>query len=173
MKQVVQVVRGGKVHVRDVPAPVAAPGQVVVAIRTSLISAGTERYVVDLARKSLLAKARERPDHVRRVLQKVRQEGLTSTLRQVRARLAQPMPLGYSSAGVVLEVGPGVEALRPGDRVASNGPHAAVVAVGQHLVARVPESVPFDQACYAVVGSIALQGVRLAQVGLGAVVGVI
>ncbi|HEX8199280.1 MAG TPA: zinc-binding alcohol dehydrogenase, partial [Isosphaeraceae bacterium] len=173
MQQVIQPIDGRATEVLEVPAPVCGPRQVLIANACSLISVGTEKTVVALARRSLLAKARERPDHVRRVLQKVRQEGLTETLRQVRARLEQPMPLGYSSAGVVLEVGAGVEAFRPGDRVASNGPHAAVVAVGRNLVARIPEAVPFDQACYAVVGSIALQGVRLARVGLGSVVGVI
>jgi len=173
MLQVIQPIDGRATEVVEVPAPVCPPKHVLIANACSLISAGTERAVVALARKSLLAKARERPDHVRRVLQKVRQEGLSGTLRQVRSKLAQPMPLGYSSAGVVLAVGAGVDAFRPGDRVASNGPHAALVAVGQNLVGRVAEGVPFDQACYAVVGSVALQGVRLAGAGLGSVVGVI
>jgi predicted dehydrogenase len=173
MQQVIQPIDGRETMVAEVPAPACRPNQVLVANACSLISAGTERAVVDLARKSLLGKARERPDQVRRVLRKVRQEGVAGTLRQVRARLAQPMPLGYSSAGVVLEVGRGVEAFRPGDRVASNGPHAGVVAVGQNLVARVPDEVPFDAACYAVVGAVALQGVRLARAELGSVVGVI
>src|SRR5262245_56026755 len=138
MRQVIQPIDGRAMAVAEVPAPACGPGQVLIANACSLISAGTERAVVDLARKSLLAKARERPDQVRRVIQKVRQEGVAGTLQQVRARLSQPMPLGYSSAGVVLKVGPGVRAIRPGDRVASNGPHAEVVAVGKNLVARVP-----------------------------------
>src|SRR5690242_2049173 len=98
MRQVVQEVRSGATTVREVPAPIATPGSVVVASAASLISAGTERYVVELARKSLIGKARERPDHVRRVLQKLKQEGVLNTVQQVRAKLDEPMPLGYSSA---------------------------------------------------------------------------
>lgn len=173
MLQVIQPIDGRATEVVEAPAPICGDNEVLIVNRCSLISAGTEKSVVNLARKSLLAKARERPDHVKRVLQKVRQEGLSSTLQQVRAKLQQPMPLGYSSAGVVLEVGRGVERFRPGDRVASNGPHAAVVAVGQNLVAHVPENVSFEHAAYAVVGAIGLQSVRLAEPDLGSVVAVI
>src|SRR5690349_3499874 len=122
---------------------------------------------MELARKSLLGKARERPDLVRRVLQKLRAEGFFSTLAQVREKLDEPVPLGYSSAGVVLVCGAGVRELRPGDRVASNGPHAGVVCVPRHLCALVPDGVPFDQAAFTVLGAVALQGVRLARLGLG------
>ncbi len=173
MRQVLQEVDSGATRVREVPAPVCGPREVLIANRASLISAGTERAVIDLARKSLLGKARERPDQVRRVLEKLRREGVLSTLRQVREKLASPLSLGYSAAGVVLEVGVQVERFRPGERVASNGPHAEVVAVPQNLVARMPDAVDFPQACYASVGAIALQGVRLAQVGLGDRVAVI
>ena len=173
MLQAIQPINGQNTEVLEIPAPACGPNQVLIANTCSLVSAGTEKSVVTLAKKSLIAKARQRPDHVRRVLQKVRQEGLVSTIQQVRIKLDQPVPLGYSSAGVVLEVGPRVQAFRRGDRVASNGAHAGIVAVGQNLVAHVPESVPFEHACYAVVGSIALQGIRLAQVGIGSVVGVI
>ncbi len=173
MQQVVQPINGDATEVVEIPAPVCGPNRVLIANTCSLISAGTEKGVVTLAKKSLMAKARQRPDHVRRVLQKVRQEGLVSTIQQVLIKLDQPMPLGYSSAGVVLEVGQGVRAFRPGDRVASNGAHAGVVAVAQNLVGHVPDNVPFENACYAVVGSIALEGIRLAQVGIGSVVGVI
>ena len=105
MLQVTQPIDGRATEVVEIPAPVCGPNQVLIANACSLISAGTEKGVVALARKSLMAKARQRPDHVRRVLQKVRQEGLVSTIQQVRVKLDQPMPLGYSSAGVVLEVG--------------------------------------------------------------------
>src|SRR5690349_1412832 len=104
--------------------------------------------VMDLARKSLLGKARERPDHVRRVLEKIRNEGLFNTLRQVREKLDQPMNMGYSSAGVVLACGAGVQEYKPGDRVASNGPHAEIVAVPKNLCARVPDNVSFEQAAF-------------------------
>lgn len=167
MLQVVQEVRSGATAVREIPDPVAAAGQVVVASVASLVSAGTEKYVVELARKSLLGKARERPDHVRRVLQKLRQEGVLQTAQQVMAKLDEPMPLGYSSAGVVLECGRGVQGVKPGDRVAAAGPHAGVVSVGKNLVAAIPDGVTFEQAAYTSVASIGLEGVRLAKATLG------
>lgn len=167
MRQVVQDIQSGATTVREIPDPIAPPGGVVIATMASLISAGTEKYVVELAKKSLLAKARERPDHVRRVLQKIKQEGLLNTAQQVRAKLAEPMPLGYSSSGVVLACGKGVQEYKPGDRVAVVGPHAGVIAAGRNLCARVPDNVSFEQAAYASVGAIALEGVRLAKVTLG------
>ena len=167
MLQVSQHVRTGVTRVVELPDPIAPKGGLLVATAASLISAGTERYVVELARKSLLAKARERPDHVRRVLQKMRQEGLIATATQVRAKLEEPMPLGYSAAGIVLECGQGVQEFKPGDRVACVGPHAGVVSVGRHLAARIPDGVSFADAAYASVGAIALEGVRLAKATLG------
>lgn len=173
MQQVLQPIDGGATEVVETPFPACGPHDVLIANRFSLISAGTERSTVELAKTSLLQKARKRPDHVKRVLEKVRQEGLMTTIRQVRAKLAQPMPLGYSSAGVVIDVGEMVRNFHAGDRVASNGCHAGVVSVGENLVARVPENLSLDRASFAVVGAVALQGVRLANVGLGDVVGVI
>ena len=167
MKQVVQEARSGSTTVREIPAPLALPGQVVVATAASLLSLGTERAVVELSRRSLLGKAIERPDLVQRTLRKLRQEGLASTARQVLAKLDEPIPLGYSSAGVVLECGAGVDAFRLGDRVATAGPHAGVVSVGVNLCARVPEGVSFEQAAYTSVAAAALEGVRLARVELG------
>jgi predicted dehydrogenase/threonine dehydrogenase-like Zn-dependent dehydrogenase len=173
MQQILQPIDGGATEVVETPIPTCGPHEVLIANRFSLISAGTERSTVELAKTSLLQKARKRPDHVKRVLEKVRQEGLLTTIRQVRAKLATPMPLGYSSAGVVIDVGDAVRNFHVGDCVASNGPHAGVVAVGENLVARVPENLTLDRACYAVVGAVAMQGVRLAKVGLSDVVGVI
>ena len=167
MKQVVQEIRSGRTGVREIPSPLAAPGQVVVQTASSLISAGTERYVVELAKKSLIGKARQRPDQVKRVLQKVRDEGLMTTFHQVQAKLDEPMPLGYSSAGIVLECGRGVQEVKPGDRVATAGPHAGVVSIGRNLVAKIPANVRFDQAAYTSVAAIGLEGVRLARVELG------
>lgn len=123
--------------------------------------------VTDLARKSLLGKARARPDQVRKVIQKMRQEGIFNTLTQVSAKLDEPIALGYSSAGIVLACGAGVQGFRPGNRVASNGPHAGIVSVPKHLCALVPEGVALEQAAFTVIASIALQGVRLARLGLG------
>jgi len=155
------------IAVRDLPAPAVSQGRVVVATAASLISSGTERYVTQLAQSSLLAKARQRPDHVKRVLQKIQQEGLRSTIDQVRARLSEPMPLGYAAAGIVLECARDVQELKPGDRVAVAAPHAGIVAVGKNLVARIPDGVSFDRAAYTSVAAIALQGVRLAKATLG------
>lgn len=167
MRQVVQCVKSGNTFLRDLPAPLAAPMQVIVGNAASVISAGTERYVVELAKKSLLGKARARPDHLRRLLQKVRQEGFLSTLSQTRAKLDEPMALGYSSAGFVLECGAGVQEFKPGDRVAIAAPHAEIVSVSKNLIARVPGGVSLEAAAYAPIGAIALEGVRLARVSLG------
>jgi predicted dehydrogenase/threonine dehydrogenase-like Zn-dependent dehydrogenase len=171
--QIVQSLKTGKLNVQSLPEPAAAPGEVLIANQSSVISAGTEKTAIELARKSLVGKALERPDHVRRVLEKLRNEGLLSTITQVRSKLEESFGLGYSSAGTVLAVGPGVRGMRPGDRVASNGPHAGVVAVPQNLCALVPENVPSEQAAYAVLAAIALNAVRLARVGLGDTVYVI
>jgi predicted dehydrogenase/threonine dehydrogenase-like Zn-dependent dehydrogenase len=167
VQQVVQNLRTGKLTVDQLPEPMAAPGTIVVANVASVLSAGTEKMAIELARKSLVGKALERPDHVRRVLEKLRNEGLLSTIAQVRSKLDESVALGYSSAGIVLAAGKGVRGFKPGDRVASNGPHAGVVCVPQHLAAHVPAGVGFDQAAYGVLGAIALNAVRLARVGLG------
>jgi hypothetical protein len=133
----------------------------------SAISAGTERYVVDLARKSLIGKARQRPADVKRVFQKLRQEGILTTITQVSAKLDDPMPLGYSAAGIVLECGAGVQEFKPGDRIAAAAPHSAISLVGRNLCAQMPETVTFEQAAYTSIAAIGLQGVRLAHPGLG------
>ena len=167
MRQVVQHIRTGSTIAREVPDPVAGPHEVLVDVRASLISAGTERYVVDLTKKSLVEKAVARPNDVRRVLQKLRQEGLVATARQVRAKLEEAIPLGNSAAGIVLEAGRSVQDFKPGDRVALAAPHAGVVATGANLCAPIPEGVDLEHAAYAGVAAIALQGVRLSEVGLG------
>ena len=167
MQQVIQNLRTGKLSVAKVPDPIALPGEVLIANACSLISSGTEKMAIELARQSLLGKARKRPDQVRRVLEKMRNEGFFRALSQVRAKLDEPMTLGYSSAGRVIACGAGVQGLGPGDPVASNGPHAGVVSVPRNLCALVPEGVPFEEASFTVLGAIALQGVRLSRLGLG------
>src|SRR5260370_30183571 len=122
MRQVVQSVRSGETNIRELPDPIASAGAVVVANVASVVSAGTERHLVELTRKTLIGKARERPEDVRRVLRKLKDEGLLSTFRQVMAKLDEPFPLGYSSAGNVLESGRGVQELKPGDWGATGGP---------------------------------------------------
>lgn len=173
MKQVIQNVRNGDLTVQHIPAPVVAPQSVLIANQSSLVSAGTEKMIVDLSKKSLLGKARERPDQVKRVLEKIRNEGLFATVDQVRKKLETPMIMGYSSAGIVLACGAGVQNFKPGDRVASNGPHAEIVCVPKNLCAHVANNVDFDHACFAVLGSIALQGIRLSKTVLGDTVFVI
>ncbi|MBL8848226.1 MAG: bi-domain-containing oxidoreductase [Planctomycetaceae bacterium] len=173
MQQLLQNIRDGKLSLARIPDPLVQPGELLIANSASVVSAGTEKMVMDLAKKSLLGKARERPDHVRRVLEKVRNEGLLTTIRQVREKLDSPMSMGYSSAGIVLACGAGVQDYKPGDRVASNGPHAELVSIPRNLCARVPDRVPFDQAAFAVLGAIAMQGARLAETGLGETVFVI
>lgn len=167
MYQVVQDVGRRKVVVAQVPDPIVRPGHVLIANTCSIISAGTERSLTRFARQSLLGKARSRPDLVRQVLRKLKTEGAARTLDQVGARLKEPLALGYSSTGVALACGEGVESIRPGDRVASNGPHAGVVCVPQHLCARVSAEVEDAQAAFTVLASVALQGVRLARLQLG------
>ena len=167
MKQVLQSLRTGVTELAEVPAPQAERGQVLIRSRRSLISAGTERMLVEFGKAGILGKARQQPDRVRDVLDKCRTDGLAPTLDAVFAKLDEPLPLGYCNVGTVLEAGPGVTAYKPGDRVASNGPHAQAIAVPVNLTARVPDGVSDDAAAFTVIGAIALQGLRLAAPTLG------
>ncbi len=174
MKQVVQSVRSGDLRLVEVPAPQIGPSEVLVATACSLVSAGTERAVRKLASANLVEKARTRPDLVRQVLRKARTEGVLPTVRAVRTRLDDEMPLGYSAAGTVLKVGEAVVGIRPGDRVATGGAgHASVQAVAGLLATRLPEGVSDADAAFATVGAIALHGFRLAEVGPGSRIAVI
>src|SRR5664280_509495 len=174
MEQVVQSVRSGNLRLVEVPAPQIGPSEVLVATGCSLVSAGTERAVRKLASANLVEKARARPDLVRQVLRKARADGVLPTLRAVRTRLDDEMPLGYSAAGTVLEVGEAVTGIRPGDRVATGGAgHASVQAVAGLLATRLPEGVSDADAAFATVGAIALHGFRLAEVGPGSRIAVI
>lgn len=171
MKQLLQNYKTGKMEVADVPPPQCRSGGVLVANHYSLISAGTERQKVETAKKSLIGKARARPDLVKKVMQAVRTEGLGTTLRKVQARLDQPTPMGYSTAGVVVEVGSDIEDFHVGDHVACAGAeyahHAELIFVPHNLVVPLPEEVELADAAFTTVGAIALHGVRQAQVQLG------
>ncbi|MFP8835074.1 bi-domain-containing oxidoreductase [Hydrogenophaga sp. XSHU_21] len=167
MFQILQSLKTGKVELADVPAPSAAPGCLLIRTDVSLISAGTERMLIDFGRANWLDKARQQPDKVRQVIDKVRTDGLLPTIEAVRNKLDQPLALGYCNVGVVLAVGAGVSGFSVGDRVASNGKHAEVVSVPSILCARVPDSVDDEAAAFTVVGAIALQGIRLAEPTLG------
>jgi len=178
MKQLLQDARTGQVAVAEVPAPKLLAGCVLVRTAVSLVSAGTERASSEFAKKSLLQKARMRPDLVRDVLSKISRDGLVAAAAAVRSRLDQPNSLGYSSAGVVVSVGEGVTDIQLGDRVACAGVghavHAEFARVPRLLVARLPsDEVTFDQAAFTTVGSVAIHGVRTADVRLGDIVAVI
>lgn len=167
MRQLLQDLAKGATSVTEAPAPTCGRSSVLITTTTSLVSAGTERMLVDFGRASYLEKARKQPDKVRMVLDKVRSDGLMTTVDAVRSKLAQPIPLGYCNVGVVADVGESVEGFKPGDRVVSNGPHADVVRVPGNLCARIPDGVDDESAAFTVVASIGLQGTRLAAPTLG------
>ncbi len=151
----------------EVPAPVVLPGHVLIRTQYTLVSRGTERMLVDFGRAGWIDKARQQPEKVKQVLQKVKTDGLMPTVQTVMRKLNQPIPLGYSNAGTVMAVGKGVTHVKPGDRVASNGPHAGVVLVPKHLVAKIPDEVTMQEGVFTVIGAIALQGIRLVKPELG------
>ena len=167
MKQVLQNLKTGITEVTDVPCPRAGRGQLLIRSSHTLVSAGTERMLVDFGKAGLIDKARQQPDKVRMVLDKIRTDGLMPTLQAVRNKLDQPLPMGYCNVGVVAEVGAGVNGFAVGDRVASNGKHAEAVSVPANLCALVPDGVADEAAAFTVLGAIALQGIRLVQPTLG------
>jgi len=170
VKQVLQSLRGGSTEVAAVPAPGACAGHVLIATRVSLISAGTERTLVQFGRANVLDKFRQQAHRLGELKEKIRADGLLATIDAVRGKLDQPLPLGYSNVGTVLEAGAGAEEFAVGDRVVSNGRHAETVLCPKHLCARIPEAVNDESASFTVLGAIALQGVRLVQPTLGEVV---
>ncbi len=167
MKQILQSLKTGNVELADVPCPAPGRGQLLIRSSRTLVSAGTERMLVDFGKAGWLAKAQQQPDKVRMVLSKIRTDGLVPTLEAVRHKLDQPVPLGYCNVGTVVAVGAGVTGFRVGDRVASNGRHAERVAVPSLLCAKVPDGVDDDEAAFTVLAAIALQGIRLVQPTLG------
>ena len=173
MKQLIQHLKTGKTVLEDVPTPLVGRGQVLIQTRRSLVSLGTERMLVEFGRATLLSKARQQPDRVKQVLEKIQSDGIRPTLKAVFRKLDHPLPLGYCNAGTVLAVGEGVTDLHIGDRVASNGPHAEVVCIPRNLVAPIPTTVSDDEAVFTVVGAIGLQGIRLLNPTLGETIVVI
>ena len=167
MKQVLQSLKDGSTNVAEVPCPHVGSGRLLIQTTRTLISAGTERMLVDFGKAGLLDKARQQPEKVRMVLNKVRTDGLLPTVEAVLSKLDQPMPMGYCNVGKVLSVGAGVAGFSVGDRVASNGSHAEMVAVPVNLCAKVPNTVEDDEAAFTVLGAIALQGIRLVKPTLG------
>jgi len=167
MHQVLLNIGTGATTLIDVPVPSLQRGHVLIRTRRTLISAGTERMLIDFGRASMLDRAREQPDKVKMVFDKVRTDGLLAAIDAVRNKLDQPLALGYCNVGTVIEAGEGVNEFRPGDRVVSNGSHAGVVSVPKNLCARIPDNVEDESAVFTVLGAIGLQGLRLAQPTLG------
>jgi polar amino acid transport system substrate-binding protein len=171
MKQILQNQKTGEVIVADVPAPVVQRGHLLVRAAASLISAGTERTSVEAAQQSLFARAKERPDLVRQVIQRAQTDGVINTINAVRSKLGSLSALGYSASGIVVAVGENIANFQIGDRVACAGvgyaSHAEMLSVPQNLCVRVPAGVSLDAAAYGTLGAIALQGVRLSAPTLG------
>ncbi len=177
MKQLLQDMKTGKTQVVDVPVPQVGEKAALVRTAASLVSAGTERMLVEFAKQGLLGKAQSRPDLVQQVLNKAKREGLLSTLDAAKNKLDQPLTLGYSSAGTIVETGSNLSGFRAGDRVACGGGgyavHAEFANIPQNLLVCIPDSVNFEQAAFATIGAVAMQGFRLADVQVGANVAVI
>ena len=173
MKQIIQDLKDGKTILEEVPAPIVKSGHLLIETTRSLVSLGTERMLVEFGKSNLFQKAKQQPDKVKEVINKVKTDGLQPTINAVLNKLGQPLPLGYCNVGRVITVGKGVEGFSIGDRVASNGPHAEYVCVPKNLVAQIPEGVSDEEASFTVIGAIGLQGIRLANPTLGETVVVV
>lgn len=167
MKQILQDMAKGGTTIAEAPAPQVSRGSVVINTRMSLISAGTERMLVGFGKASYLEKARQQPEKVKMVLEKIQTDGLMTTIEAVQSKLSQPLVLGYCNVGIVAELGSEVDGFKIGDRVVSNGAHSDIVKVPKNLCARIPDNVEDAQAAFVVVASIGLQGIRLAEPTLG------
>jgi len=165
MKQILQNLSNGETSLVDVPCPKNIKSNILIATSKTVVSAGTERMLVDFGKASYINKARQQPDKVKMVLNKVATDGLMTTVDAVRSKLDQPLPLGYCNAGVVLESD--VVGFEPGDRVVSNGNHAEVVRVPKNLCVKIPDNVDDESASFTVLGAIGLQGIRLIQPTIG------
>lgn len=167
MKQLLQNLRDGRTEVAEVPCPAYSRGEVLIRTTRTLVSAGTERMLVEFGKAGFIEKARQQPDKVKMVVEKARTDGILPTLEAVFNKLDQPLALGYCNVGVVMEVGAEVSGISVGDRVVSNGKHAEVVSVPANLCAKIPDGVSDDEAAFTVIGAIGLQGIRLVQPTLG------
>lgn len=161
MKQIIQDLKNGQTVLEEVPAPQVKTGSLLIRTTCSLVSLGTERMLVEFGKAGFIEKARQQPDKVKQVLDKMKAEGILPTLEAVFNKLNQPLPLGYCNVGVVEEVGRGVTGFKVGDRVASNGNHAEYVCIPENLCAKIPDNVTDEEAAFTVIGSIALEGIRL------------
>jgi len=161
MKQIIQDIKSGATILEDVPVPQVKNGYILIQTTRSLVSLGTERMLVEFSKASLIDKARQQPDRVKQVLDKIKTDGLQPTLEAVFNKLGQPLPLGYCNVGRIIAIGKGVTDFVVGDRVASNGNHAEFVCIPKNLVAKIPDNVSDEEATFTVIGSIGLQGIRL------------
>jgi predicted dehydrogenase/threonine dehydrogenase-like Zn-dependent dehydrogenase len=161
MKQIIQNLKTGETVLEEVPVPMVKSGHVLIRTHRSLVSLGTERMLVEFGKANYLEKARQQPEKVKQVLDKMRSDGIFPTLEAVFRKLDEPLPLGYCNAGEVVAVGKGVSEFSVGDRVVSNGGHAEVVCIPKNLVAKIPDNVAYEEAAFTVIGAIALQGIRL------------
>ena len=167
MKQIIQSFKTGETILEELPSPQVKRGHVLIQTTKSLVSLGTERMLVEFGKSNLISKARQQPDKVKMVLDKIKTDGLMPTLETVFNKLGEPLPLGYCNVGKVIEVGEGVSEFKVGDRVASNGGHAEFVCIPKNLVAAIPDNVSDEQAAFTVIGSIGLQGIRLCDPTIG------
>ena len=161
MKQIIQDLKNGKTILEEVPVPLLKTGTVLIKTTKTLVSLGTERMLVDFGKANYFQKAKQQPDKVKMVIDKIKSDGLRPTLEAVFNKLGKPLPLGYCNVGKVIAIGKGVSEFKIGDRVASNGNHAEYVCVPKNLVAKIPDNVSDDAATFTVIGSIGLQGIRL------------
>ena len=173
MKQIIQDLKTGLTILEEVPAPQVKSGYVLIRTTRTLVSLGTERMLVEFGKANLVDKARQQPDKVKQVLDKLKTDGVVPTLEAVFNKLNQPLPLGYCNVGEVVAIGKGVTEFSVGDRVASNGGHAEYVCVPKNLVAKIPDGVSDEEAAFTVIGSIGLEGVRLLSAQLGETIVVI
>ncbi|MEK9612746.1 MAG: bi-domain-containing oxidoreductase [Flavobacteriaceae bacterium] len=173
MKQIIQDLKNGNTILEEVPVPRIKAGSVLIKTTRSLVSLGTEKMLVDFGKANFLQKAKQQPEKVKMVLDKVKTDGLRPTMEAVLNKLGQPLPLGYCNVGEVVAIGKGVTEFSVGDRVASNGNHAEYVCIPKNLVAKVPDNVTDEEATFTVIGAIGLQGVRLLQPTFGETIVVI
>ena len=173
MKQLIQNLRTGETILENVPVPQVRKGCVLIKTHRSLVSLGTEKMLVEFGKANFIEKARQQPEKVKQVFEKVKTDGLRPTVEAVFRKLSEPLPLGYCNVGEIIAVGEGISEFKIGDRVASNGHHAEVVCVPKNLVAHIPENVTDEEATFTVVGAIALQGIRLTNPTLGENIAVI
>jgi predicted dehydrogenase/threonine dehydrogenase-like Zn-dependent dehydrogenase len=173
MKQIIQDLKKGHTILEEVPTPLVKSGYVLIKTHRTLVSLGTEKMLVEFGKGNLISKARQQPEKVKQVLDKIKTEGLLPTLEAVFNKLDEPLPLGYCNAGEVIGIGEGVTEFSIGDRVASNGAHAEIVSIPKNLVAKIPDNVSYEEASFTVIGSIGLQGIRLANPTIGETVVVV